>query len=95
MKWRRVLESPFGEWSMFAVGLVLMGIAPILGPIPGPGGLPVFIAGLVLVLKSSLWAKRHYVRFKQRRPRVGHWMDRALRRPSPRRKEAIRRARIS
>lgn len=75
---------------MFAIGIMLMGIAAFVGPIPGPGGLPIFIAGLVLVLRSSLWAKRRYVKFKRWQPRAGRWMDWALRRPSLRRREALR-----
>ena len=88
--WRRLLDNPIVEWSMFACGIVLMGIAPILGPIPGPGGIPIFVAGLVLVLKSSLWAKRHYVRFKRWQPKAGRWMDWALRRQGVKRKEVVR-----
>ena len=91
-KWAKFLDNPMVEWSMFGVGIILMGIAPILGPIPGPGGLPIFIAGLVLVLKSSMWAKRHYVRVKKWQPRAGRWMDWALRRPSAKRREALRKA---
>jgi hypothetical protein len=91
-KWRRFLDKPIVEWSMFIIGMLLMAIAPILGPIPGPGGLPIFVAGLVLVLKSSIWAKRHYVRVKRWRPKAGRWMDWALRRPSARRREALRKA---
>ena len=49
--------------------------------------------GLALVLKTSMWAKRHYVRLKRWQPRAGHFADRALRRPSARRREAIRKAR--
>jgi hypothetical protein len=91
-KWRRFIDNPVVEWSMLVVGLLLMVIAPLLGPIPGPGGIPIFVAGLVLVLKSSLWAKRHYVRVKRWQPKAGRWMDWALRRPSAQRREAARKA---
>lgn len=77
---------------MLVTGLLLMAIAPILGPIPGPGGIPVFVAGLALVLKSSLWAKRRYVQVKRWQPKAGRWMDWALRRPSAQRREAVRKA---
>lgn len=88
----KFLDIPIVEWTMLGTGLVLMAIAPLLGPIPGPGGIPVFAAGLVLVLKSSMWAKRHYARFKRWKPKAGQWTDWALRRPSARRREALRKA---
>jgi len=99
-QWRKFLDNPVVEWAMFLVGMLLIVISPILGPIPGPGGLPIFVAGLALVLKSSIWAKRHYARLKKKRVRfrgksfiVGDWTDWALRRRSARRRKAIRKAR--
>jgi hypothetical protein len=40
-------------------------------------------AGLALVLKTSMWAKRRYVRFKRWQPKAGRWADWALRRRAP------------
>ncbi|HTK73424.1 MAG TPA: hypothetical protein VL331_13100 [Croceibacterium sp.] len=65
-----------------ALGPVLMLLSPAVGLIPGPGGLIVFIAGLAVTLQASHVAKRTYVRIKRRWPRVGHWSDKGLRRPS-------------
>ncbi len=48
--------------------------------------------GLALILKTSMWAKRHYVRVKRWQPKAGRWMDWALRRPSAKRREALRKA---
>jgi hypothetical protein len=42
---------------------------------------------LVLVLQNSDWARRHFVRFKRRWPRFGHYADMALRRRSFRRRQ--------
>lgn len=91
-QWRKFIDNPVVEWAMFVIGIILMAIAPVLGPIPGPGGLPIFVAGLVLVLKSSLWAKRHYVKFKRWQPKAGRWTDWALRRESAKRREEILKA---
>ena len=44
------------------------------------------------MLKTSMWAKRHYVRVKRWQPKAGRLMDRALRRPSVRRRDALRKA---
>ena len=35
-----------------------------------------------MVLKTSMWAKRRYVRFKRWQPKAGGWADWALRRRS-------------
>lgn len=48
-----------GTGSLVAVtGLVLM-------PVPGPGGTPVFLAGLALLATELGWAQRLLERFKQ------------------------------
>lgn len=94
-KWRRLLDSPLVEWSLFALGILLIIGGFIIAPLPGPGGIFLIAPGLALVLKTSMWAKRHYVRLKRWQPRAGHFADRALRRPSAKRREAIRKARES
>ncbi len=76
-----------------AVGILLILITPFVGIIPGPGGVVVFAAGAALVLKYSQWAKRLYVRLQRRYPKAGAWSDWALRRPSPRRREHLRKER--
>jgi hypothetical protein len=76
--------------GLVALGFLLLALTPLVGPIPGPGGIIVFGAGLSLVLKYSGWAKRLYVRFKRRHPNKGRWADWSLRRASARRREAAR-----
>jgi hypothetical protein len=88
-QWHRFIDHPVVEWSIFITGLVLMLLSPLAGIIPGPGGIFVFAIGLAMVLKTSMWAKRHYVRIKRKQPRVGRWADWGLRRPSARRREQI------
>jgi hypothetical protein len=94
-RWRKALDNPVVEWSIFALGVVLLIISPLVGAIPGPGGIIVAGVGLAMVLKTSSWAKRRYVRVKRWQPKAGRWMDWALRRPSAQRREAIRKARQS
>jgi hypothetical protein len=97
-KWARFLDNPIVEWTLFATGLLLLILAVVSGPIiPGPNGVLFGAAGLSLILKSSLWAKRHYVRLKKKRVGfrgrhivIGEWTDWALRRRSAQRREAIR-----
>lgn len=89
-QWRKFIDHPVVEWAIFAVGALLMLLSPLAGAIPGPGGIFVFAIGLAMVLKTSMWAKRRYVRFKKKQPKAGRWMDWGLRRPSAKRREAIR-----
>src|SRR3954466_13517924 len=79
--------------GLVGLGFFLIAITPLVGPIPGPGGIIVFGAGLSLILKYTGWAKRLYVRFKRRHPKKGSWADWSLRRASARRREQIRRQR--
>ena len=90
---RRFFDSPVVEWTIFVIGVLLMAVSPVLGALPGPGGIFVFAIGLAMVLRTSMWAKRNYVKFKRKRPKAGRWMDWGLRRRSARRREALRKAR--
>jgi len=92
-KWRRFLDSPVVEWALFAAGILLIIGGLLIAPVPGPGGIFLIAPGVALVLKTSMWAKRHYVRVKRWQPKAGRLMDRALRRPSARRREALSKAR--
>lgn len=88
--WRRFIDSPVTEWLIFFVGVLLIIVSPVVGAVPGPGGVFVFALGLAMVLKTSRWARRHYVRFKRWQPEAGRWTDWGLRRKSALRREAIR-----
>ena len=81
-------DKPVVRRSLVVLGFFLIALTPLVGPIPGPGGVVVFAAGAGLVLKYSGWAKRAYVRFKRRHPKKGDWTDWSLRRPSARRRHA-------
>jgi hypothetical protein len=83
-QWRAFIDHPAVEWTIFALGILLMIAAIPVGVLPGPGGVFVFAIGLALVLKTSKWAKRRYVRFKRSQPKAGSWADWALRRRSAR-----------
>jgi hypothetical protein len=91
-QWRAIIDSPAMQWAIFGVGAFLILISPIIGALPGPGGIFVAAIGLAMVLKTSLWARRRYVRFKRWQPKVGNLTDLALRRPSARRRHALRKA---
>lgn len=86
-------QNPIVRQCLVALGFVLIALTPLVGPIPGPGGIIVFGAGLSLILKYTGWAKRLYVRFKRRHPNKGRWTDWSLRRSSARRREEAQRQR--
>lgn len=74
---------------LFVVGVLLIIAAPLVGIIPGPGGIVVFALGLALVLQNSRWAKKRYVAFKRRWPKHGEWADWGLRRESYKRRSEV------
>lgn len=78
---------PMVRQGLFLLGCLLILVSPLVGIIPGPGGVVVFALGFGLVLKYSEWAKRRYVRFKRRHPNKGRWTDWSMRRSSARRRE--------
>jgi hypothetical protein len=91
-QWRRFMDHPVVEWGLFVIGVFLLVVSPLVGIIPGPGGIVVAGIGLALVLKTSFWAKRHYVKFKRWQPKAGRWTDWALRRSNVKRREALRKS---
>lgn len=77
------------------IGPALIVVSPIVGLLPGPGGIFVFAAGLGLTLKHIRGSRRIYVRIKRRWPRIGRLSDIGLRRrrKTPARKTPARRTR--
>ena len=92
-QWRAFIDHPVVEWTIFGIGVILMILSPLAGVLPGPGGIFVFAIGLAMVLKTSMWAKRRYVRFKRQQPKIGRWADWGMRRRSARRREAVQKHR--
>ena len=91
-RWSKFFNLPKVNWGLFALGLLMIAGGMVVAPLPGPGGIFLIAPGLAFVLKSSMWAKRHYVRIKRWQPRAGRWMDWSLRRQSAKRREALRKA---
>ena len=70
--------AEIARYTQLGVGWLLILMSPVVGVLPGPGGIIVFAAGLALLLRGSRWARRRYVMFKRRYPRLGRWSDRGL-----------------
>jgi hypothetical protein len=92
-RWAVLSQKPAVRACLVGLGFLLIALTPFVGPIPGPGGIIVFGAGLTLVLKYSGWAKRLYVRLKRKHPKKGAWADWSLRRRSALRRRALLRER--
>ena len=88
-QWKRWLANPIVDWTIFILGVILILLAPVVGVLPGPGGVFVLALGLAMVLRTSHWARRRYVKFKRWQPKAGRWTDWGLRRKSARRREAL------
>ena len=82
------MGRPWVEWGLFALGVLLIIAGIIISPLPGPGGVFLIAPGAALILRTSMWAKRRYVRIKRWQPKAGRWMDWALRRSSAQRRQA-------
>jgi hypothetical protein len=80
--------SAIRRLAMFWGGIFLVILSPLVGAIPGPGGIVVFAAGFGLMLRGSRWVKKKYARFKRRHPKKGDWADFGLRRGSYKRRQA-------
>ncbi len=61
--WRVRLKSNPTTRVWFRIGVAVIGVtlivaAPLTGWLPGPGGIPLFLAGLAVLSTEFLWAKR-------------------------------------
>jgi hypothetical protein len=75
-----VRSQPFRVFQVL-LGLLLMASAGIVGLIsPAPIGIVIFGAGVALVFRNSRWARRHYLFYTRRYPRVRRAVDFGLRR---------------
>jgi Flp pilus assembly protein TadB len=88
-RWRAFERSPLGRNLLVAAGFLLIVVGIIIGPLPGPGFIPLFIGGLTLLLRYAKWSKRLYVRLKRRWPRQGAFADKGLRRASAKRRARL------
>lgn len=68
------------RWLLLGLGLIIIAAGVLLAPLPGPGGLPVIVVGLMVTLRSSFWAKRQFIRFQRAHPKIVFPIRRLLRR---------------
>ena len=68
------------RWLLIGLGLVLIIAGFVIAPLPGPLGVPLTVAGLMLVLRNSFRAKRQFIRFQRAHPKIIFPLRRLLRR---------------
>ena len=73
--WRRL-----SRWLMLGFGGLLMLIGMIGSVLPGHLGVPVLVVGLIIVLRSSMQARRQFIGLQQRHPKIVFPIRRLLRR---------------
>jgi hypothetical protein len=79
-------RHPLMRTALLGLGILLLIVWPFIAVLPGPGGIFVFAAALALLLQNSAWVRRRWARLMRRWPRISALVDRALRRPSARRR---------
>jgi len=58
------------RWFLLFIGMMLIVLGVLMAPIPGPLGVPVTLAGLILVLRNSFRLRRVFIRFQRKHPRL-------------------------
>ena len=74
------LVGRLARLGMGVAGGAIVVIGLLMAPLPGPFGVPVMVVGLMILLRSSFWAKRTFVRLQRRHPRFVFPLRRLLRR---------------
>ena len=72
--WRWLLR-----WGLVVLGVLIVMFGLMLGPLPGPGGIPIVALGLILILRGSITARRGFARLHRRYPRYLGPVRRVLR----------------
>ena len=72
------------------LGILLFPVAGIIGLVsPAPIGILIAGAGAALIFRNSRWARRRYVLYSRRHPRVAKAMDMGMMRGRRRRKRVV------
>jgi len=76
--WRRL-----SRWLGVGVGSLLVVVGGVGALLPWHLGLPFLLVGLIMVLRSSVQARRRFIVLQQRHPRIVSPIRRLLRRDAP------------
>jgi hypothetical protein len=76
----REIVSRFVRYGLVVLGLAIIVAGLLIAPLPGPGGIPVIVVGLMIVLRNSFYARRQFVKFQRAHPKTAYPIRRLLRR---------------
>lgn len=76
----REIAGRLRRFGFVLLGLAVIALGILIAPLPGPGGIPVIVVGLMIVLRNSFKARRQFVRFSRAHPRMTSPIRRLLRR---------------
>jgi len=65
---------------LIALGCLILLAGAILTPLPGHVGLPLLVIGLMVVLRNSFQARRRFIRWQKRHPKLIFPIRRLMRR---------------
>ncbi|MDG2530483.1 hypothetical protein [Caulobacter endophyticus] len=65
---------------LIALGVLILLAGAVLTPLPGHVGLPLLVIGLMVVLRNSFQAKRRFIRWQRRHPKLIFPIRRLMRR---------------
>lgn len=76
----REVAARIRRFGMVLLGLAVIAAGILISPLPGPGGIPVIVIGLMIVLRNSFKARRQFVRLHRAYPKTLYPIRRLLRR---------------
>jgi hypothetical protein len=76
----REVAARIRRFGMVLLGFAIIGVGILIAPLPGPGGIPVIVVGLMVVLRNSFKARRQFVRLNRAYPKTLYPIRRLLRR---------------
>ena len=76
----REVVAKISRFLLLTLGGIVMLAGLILAPLPGHIGLPLLVVGLMIVLRNSFAAKRHFVRIQRAHPKMVFPIRRLMRR---------------
>ncbi len=79
--WRARLRRKPGRYRIYRgvvglVGVLLVLVGLALGPFPGPGGIPLILAGLAVLASEFIWARRLLHRARRHAMDFARWAGR-------------------
>ena len=79
-EYARDLAGRVGRFLLLMLGGAIMLVGLVTAPLPGHIGLPLLVVGLMIVLRNSFKARRHFVRMQRAHPKMVFPIRRLMRR---------------